>query len=85
VGQPLLIAGRENMAPLVAAMTREWEVATHNATMAAKQVRACSLSKSLSSFLLPPVAAPWCPSDCALLQLFVVLSGMHGSLSEDSL
>ena len=35
VGQPLLIAGVENMAPLVAAMTREWEIATHNAALLA--------------------------------------------------
>lgn len=61
VGQPLLIAGRENMAPLVAAMTREWEVATHNATMAAKQVRACSLSN-------PPTAG--CRTLCVPLNVF---------------
>ncbi len=48
VGQPLLIAGRENMARLVAAMTREWEVATHNATLAAQQV--CFTSFLLSLF-----------------------------------
>ena len=34
-GLPLTIAGVENMGPLVAAMTREWEVAMHNATVAA--------------------------------------------------
>ena len=34
-GLPLMIAGVENMGPLVAAMTREWEVAMHNATVAA--------------------------------------------------
>ena len=48
VGQPLLIAGRENMARLVAAMTREWEVATHNVTLAAQQV--CFTSFLLSLF-----------------------------------
>lgn len=37
----MMIAARENMVNLVAAMTREWEVATHNATLAAQQVRAC--------------------------------------------
>ena len=39
VGKPMIIAARENMVNLVAAMTREWEVATHNATLAAQQVR----------------------------------------------
>lgn len=34
-GAPLAIAGVENMGRLVAAITHEWEVATHNATMAA--------------------------------------------------
>lgn len=38
VGKPMMIAARENMVNLVAAMTREWEVATHNATLAARQV-----------------------------------------------
>lgn len=41
VGKPMMIAARENMVNLVAAMTREWEVATHNATLAAQQVHAC--------------------------------------------
>jgi hypothetical protein len=34
-GSPLLIAGVDNMMPLVAAMTSEWQTAMHNATMAA--------------------------------------------------
>ncbi|CAK0785152.1 hypothetical protein CVIRNUC_008358 [Coccomyxa viridis] len=34
-GAPLLVAGVEGMSHLVSAMQREWEVATHNATMAA--------------------------------------------------
>ena len=34
-GAPLLVAGVEGMGHLVSAMQREWEVATHNATMAA--------------------------------------------------
>ncbi|CAL8471736.1 g11278 [Coccomyxa elongata] len=37
VGKPMMIVARENMVNLVAAMTREWEVATHNATLAAQQ------------------------------------------------
>lgn len=32
---PLAVAGVEHMGQLVTAMSREWEVATHNATMAA--------------------------------------------------
>ena len=34
-GSPLAIAGVENMMPLVDAMTREWQAAMHNATLAA--------------------------------------------------
>ena len=32
---PLVVAGVEHMGQLMMAMTREWEVATHNTTMAA--------------------------------------------------
>lgn len=60
VGQPLAIAGVDNMARLVSAMTREWEIATHNATMAAAQVPAsCTFRLAfLSAFHMDRVAEP---------------------------
>ena len=35
VGQPMVIAGLQQMGSLVAAMAAEWEMAAHNATLAA--------------------------------------------------
>ncbi|BDA47113.1 probable NFX1-type zinc finger-containing protein 1 at C-terminar half [Coccomyxa sp. Obi] len=57
VGKPMMIAARENMVNLVAAMTREWEVATHNATLAAQQAAMLAAGPQPSAEAHPAEAA----------------------------
>ena len=72
-GAPLLVTGVEGMSHLVSAMQREWEVATHNATMAA-----------LAKAQPPPASAPAVSNGAPASDLSAAEPSMAGQAAGDS-